>query len=87
MPFPHSYIKLTDTELKITEKELERYALERNMPRRNRLLILLLSHLGNNYRQIAERRRPPFSIMTVRRCIYRYRKEGLKPFVHKDVFP
>lgn len=87
MPFPHSYIKFTDAEVEIVKQELERYAVEGRFKKHTPLVILYLSHIGKNYQQISESTHPPLTIRTIRRWIYRFRKEGLKPFVHPDILP
>jgi hypothetical protein len=87
MPFPHTHIKLTEAELKIVTDEMTRYAREGKIKKRSRLQILYLSHTGETLAQMANLHLPGFAYRTVKRWIGRYRKEGLKPFVHPDIVP
>ena len=87
MPFPHSYIKLTEEELGIIRQEMERYALAGDFKKRNRLLILLFSHSGKSYQQITDPNIPGMANATVRYWLNRFRKDGLKPFIRASAPP
>jgi hypothetical protein len=79
MPYPHPCIKLTEEERKIVNTHLKRYAREGKWKHRRRLQILYFSDIGHRYELITEETK--FSYATVRYWIYRYRGEGLKPFI------
>lgn len=80
MPYPHVFIKLTEEERKIVNDELKNLAIAGNYKKRRPLQILYLSDSGITFSGICTRL--GFSYATVRRWIYRYKKEGLKPFLH-----
>ncbi|MBI4712368.1 MAG: helix-turn-helix domain-containing protein [Planctomycetes bacterium] len=79
MPHPHSFIKLTPAERAKVSAELKRLACAGEFKKRTPLNILYWSDQGKPFRAIAELTN--CSYMTVRRWIYRYRKEKLKPFI------
>ena len=79
MPYPHQFIKLNEEELKLLDVELHRLALRGEWKKRSRLQIFWLSHNRYPYDNIV--RNTGFSYATVRRWIYRYRKEGLKSII------
>jgi hypothetical protein len=79
MPYPHQFIKLTPGERKKIDRASKIFALQGKWKKRRYLSILYLSDAGRPFRVIASYCR--FSYATVRRWIYRYRKEGLAPFL------
>ncbi|MBI4712283.1 MAG: helix-turn-helix domain-containing protein [Planctomycetes bacterium] len=79
MPYPHQYIKLTDEERKILEAEIKKAVGDTSNKRRRRLQIPYLSDQGWTFRSIMANTK--FSYATVRRYIYRYRKDGLKAYI------
>ena len=85
MPYPHQFIRLTDEERNIVKDELRNLYIEGKYKKRRQLQILYLSDEGKTFRIICERLR--FSYATVRRWIYRYKKEGLKPFISSQQPP
>ncbi|MEW6027099.1 MAG: helix-turn-helix domain-containing protein [Planctomycetota bacterium] len=79
MPYPHQFIKLTDEERTIVKAEIQRYGKEGKVKKRAHIQILYFSDQGQDFQSIAVVL--SLSYPTVRRWIYLYRKEGLKPFV------
>jgi hypothetical protein len=79
MPYQHQFIKLTDQERKIVNDEARNLNIAGRYKKRRQLQILYLSDTGITFRGICIRL--SFSYATVRRWIYRYKKEGLKPFL------
>jgi hypothetical protein len=79
MPYPHVFITLTQKEQKQVSFWLERYAVTGQYEKRRRLQILYLSDQKVEFERIAKRLN--YSDMTVRRYVYMYRKQGLKPFI------
>ncbi|MFH0889040.1 MAG: helix-turn-helix domain-containing protein [Planctomycetota bacterium] len=79
MPYPHTYIKLTPEEKKRIEKEIERLTLLRQWKKRKPLQVLYLSDQKKTFRDIAEYLGKSFD--TIRRWVYRYRKDGLEDFI------
>ena len=67
------------SELKLLDVELHRLAMRGEWKKRSRLQIFWLSHNRYPYDNIV--RNTGFSYATVRRWIYRYRKEGLKSII------
>lgn len=79
MPYPKKHIKLTDEERLIVIAQLAVYQKEGKWKKRKRLQILYWSDQGRGIRAIMGS--TGFSYATVRRWLYRYEKEGLKPFL------
>jgi len=79
MPYPHQFIRLTDQERKIVSDELRNLAIAGRYKKRRQLQILYLSDNGLEFRSICIRLN--LSYAAVRRWIYRYEKEGIKPFI------
>jgi len=76
MPYPHTYIKLTDEERKRVSVELQRLTIIGKDKERKRLQAVWLSDCGLTFEQIA--RRFGKSYRTVQRWVSKYRKERLK---------
>ncbi len=74
MPYPHKYIHLTPAEREKIAAELKRLVIAHQFKARRRLQVIYLSDSGLDYQQISERLNMPY--MTVRRCIYAFKKEG-----------
>jgi hypothetical protein len=79
MPYPHQFIKLTDRERLIVSAELKRLAIEGKHKKRLPLNILYWSDRGKTFKVITQLTLASYS--TVRRYIYLYRKQRLKPFI------
>ncbi|MFA5795257.1 MAG: helix-turn-helix domain-containing protein [Candidatus Brocadiia bacterium] len=79
MPYPHKFVKLTDQERKEVESALKELLHRRESKKRRRLQIIYWSDQGSSYDSIAKSLY--FSYATVRRWIYRWQKEGIKPFL------
>lgn len=79
MPYPHSFIKLTEEERKTVSRKLSEFNQAGKYKKRRRLQVLWFSNQGITYEQISKK--TDLSYQRVRELIYLYRKEGLKPFI------
>jgi len=79
MPYPHTYITLTAEEKESIKQELQRLTYARRWKKRKPLQALYLSDQRKTFSNIA--RYLEKSNRTVRRWVYRYRKEGLEGFI------
>ncbi|MFH0888750.1 MAG: helix-turn-helix domain-containing protein [Planctomycetota bacterium] len=79
MPYPHYFVKLTPEEKKRIAKEIERLTLLRQWKKRKPLQTLYLSDQKKTFRDIANYLGKSFT--TIRRWVYRYRKDGLEDFI------
>ena len=79
MPYPHTYIKLTDEERKKINQELQVMAMRKQFRKRRRLQSISLSDSGFNYDEISHRL--DVSYWAVQLWISTYRKLGLDKFL------
>lgn len=79
MPYPHVYIHLTTEEREQISKELKRLLLAGKYQKRKPLQVLWLSDQKKTFKDIANCLGKSFD--TVRRWVYRYRKDGLEGFI------
>jgi predicted phosphatase len=79
MPYPHVYITLTPEERQLIKTELQRLVTLKKWKKRKPLQALYLSDQKKIFQDIANYL--GVSYMTVRRWIYRYRKNGLNTFI------
>lgn len=79
MPYPHKFIKLAEEERRAIIAESKRLALLGKWKKRWPIDILLLSDQDRTFRYISKWMSRSYS--TVRRWIYLYEKDGIKPFI------